>query len=648
MNFPISGNCSPDDGCSSVYRFVLYFYTKGSFLKKILLLAILFSTFLFSKDTLNPFLDQQMKVEAQLLEQNLTKEERATIQKKQHSEYQHFFMEYAANKKDNLAISNPYRMEISRLKIRISNNHQRGYKSAVLRDKALLHEYMMRNMFRDILNEVLRSTENKSKDFYEDKVDEILIKYFSEYKPLKMELYKEFTDTNKTGSIPQTIRETVKRIFLLEAVSRTFSAELVENRLNIYRAARLSEVKLFALASVVNESSLGQMLNPYLAPLNLDSSKLTVIIAIIALILIIQKIIYLIMNLILKHYHIKEEDVEYIHSHITKLFNIIVSFFIIQVILVVFFGVDTKSILVSKFFAVLYIILFTMLIYRSSNFLVHLRIDRIQSYKYLKKEVVNLVIKTGNVLIIMLAFILILYILGVNLTAVLSGLGIGGFAVAFAAKDSIANIFGSISILAGDLFEQGDWIEIDNMDGTVVEIGLRATTIRTFDNALISIPNFKLVNEGIKNWSRRSIGRRIKMIIGVTYESDFENIKKAIEEIRTMLREHPGIANERTQFQSFYRQPKLISAEDFKGVKRTTLVYMDEFADSSINILIYCFSRSVVWQEWLSVKEDVMYKVAEILKKYDLDFAYPAMTVHLAKEQGKDEEKKDQVVQHGF
>ena len=220
--------------------------------------------------------------------------------------------------------------------------------------------------------------------------------------------------------------------------------------------------------------------------------------------------------------------------------------------------------------------------------------------------------------------------------------------MAFAAKDSIANIFGSISILAGDLFEQGDWIEIDNMDGTVVEIGLRATTIRTFDNALISIPNFKLVNEGIKNWSRRSIGRRIKMIIGVTYESDFENIKKAIEEIRTMLREHPGIANERTQFQSFYRQPKLISAEDFKGVKRTTLVYMDEFADSSINILIYCFSRSVVWQEWLSVKEDVMYKVAEILKKHNLDFAYPAMTVHLTKEQGKDEEKKDQVVQHGF
>jgi MscS family membrane protein len=265
-----------------------------------------------------------------------------------------------------------------------------------------------------------------------------------------------------------------------------------------------------------------------------------------------------------------------------------------------------------------------------------MKLEHIQSSKYLKKEVVNLVIKSFNILMIIIAFILILYVLGVDLTAVLSGLGIGGFAVAFAAKDSIANIFGSISILAGDLFQQGDWIEIDKMDGTVVEIGLRATTIRTFDNALISIPNFKLVNEGIKNWSRRSIGRRIKMKIGVSYESDLDNIRKAIEEIRSMLKEHPGIANEKTTFHSYYRQPKIISAEDFKGVKRTTLVYMDEFADSSINILVYCFSRSVIWQEWLSVKEDVMYRIAEILMRYNLDFAYPALTIHQAKEHCND------------
>ncbi|HSR73285.1 MAG TPA: mechanosensitive ion channel family protein, partial [Sulfurovum sp.] len=223
-----------------------------------------------------------------------------------------------------------------------------------------------------------------------------------------------------------------------------------------------------------------------------------------------------------------------------------------------------------------------------------------------------------------------------NLTALLSGLGIAGAAVAFAAKDSIANLFGSVSILLGDVFEQGDWIETkDNTSGTVVEIGLRATTIRTFDNALISIPNFELANSGIKNWSRRSIGRRIKMNIGVTYESNFDDIRQAIEEIRVMLKEHPGIANESTTYQHLQRQAKLFSIEDLKGVKRTSLVYMDEFADSSINILVYCFSRSVVLNEWLEVKEDVMYKIADILKKNNLEFAYPALTLHYVEKENR-------------
>ncbi len=601
-------------------------------MKKLLVSILLFTSFLLADISLDTFLDRQMKIEKQMLDQNLTAEKRAALEKKQNGAYQEFFLQYATNKKENLQASNPYRTQISKLKLRLNRNEQRGNRTAVLRDKALLHEYMIRNLIRNVLNDVLRSTDNKSKAFYEDKVDEILLKYFSTYKPLDKAVYEVLEDSSKKGSLVDEIRKSVERNMLLESVSRTFSAKLVENRLNIYRTARLSEAKLFALAGAVNASPLGQMLNPYLAPLNLDSSKLTVLVVVILFILLIQKIIYLIMNLILKHYQVKEEDTDYINSHITKLFNIIVTLFIIQVILVVFLGVDTKSVLISKIFVILYIILFTILIYRGGNFLVHMKLEHIQSSKYLKKEVVNLVIKSFNILIILIAFILILYILGVNLTAVLSGLGIGGFAVAFAAKDSIANIFGSISILAGDLFQQGDWIEIDKMDGTVVEIGLRATTIRTFDNALISIPNFKLVNEGIKNWSRRSIGRRIKMKIGVSYESDLDNIRKAVEEIRVMLKEHPGIANEKTIFHSYYRQPKIISTEDFKGVKRTTLVYMDEFADSSINILVYCFSRSVIWQEWLSVKEDVMYRIAEILKRNDLDFAYPALTIHQAKE----------------
>jgi MscS family membrane protein len=254
-----------------------------------------------------------------------------------------------------------------------------------------------------------------------------------------------------------------------------------------------------------------------------------------------------------------------------------------------------------------------------------------RSSKVVKNEVINLVIKTINGLIIIISIIIILKIFGVNLTALLSGLGIAGAAVAFAAKDSIANVFGSISILVGNVFEQGDWIETSDVNGTVVEIGLRASTIRTFDNALISIPNSELSNKGIKNWSRRRIGRRIKMNIGLTYESNFKDIKKAIEDIRLMLQHHEGIANEHTSFNDPTREARLVSIEDFKGIKRTTLVYLDEFSDSSINILLYCFSKSVAWNEWLEVKEDVMYKIADILEKNNLEFAYPTMTIHQVK-----------------
>lgn len=129
------------------------------------------------------------------------------------------------------------------------------------------------------------------------------------------------------------------------------------------------------------------------------------------------------------------------------------------------------------------------------------------------------------------------------------------------------------------------------------------------------------------------------MKIGVTYESDFNDIRQAIEDIREMLKEHPGIANERTTFKYAQRQAKLVSMDDFKGVKRTSLVYMDEFGDSSINILVYCFSRSVVWNEWLEVKEDVMFKIAEILKRNHLEFAYPALTVHHAQKESTTDSK---------
>ena len=133
----------------------------------------------------------------------------------------------------------------------------------------------------------------------------------------------------------------------------------------------------------------------------------------------------------------------------------------------------------------------------------------------------------------------------------------------------------------------------------------------------------------MKNWNRRVIGRRIKMKLGVKYNSKVEDINNAVTAIREMLKEHKDIATVNTKYETrVSKNAKLVSKEDALGVKRTLLVYLDEFSDSSINILVYCFTKTTDWNEWLSVKEDVMYKVMQILEENDLEFAFPSLSIY--------------------
>jgi len=183
--------------------------------------------------------------------------------------------------------------------------------------------------------------------------------------------------------------------------------------------------------------------------------------------------------------------------------------------------------------------------------------------------------------------------------------------------------------LFSDVFSQGDWIVIDGKEGVVVEIGLRVTTLRTFDNALIAIPNGTFASKDVKNWDRRILGRRIKMKLGIKYNSRSEDIKNAINEIKVMLDQHPLIATVNTKYEHRKsRATRLVSEDDLQGVKKTLLVYLDEFGDSSMNILIYCFTKSVNWEEWLATKEDVMHKIMEIFEKNSLEFAFPSLSIY--------------------
>ncbi len=248
-----------------------------------------------------------------------------------------------------------------------------------------------------------------------------------------------------------------------------------------------------------------------------------------------------------------------------------------------------------------------------------------------RKELVNLVKQVIKVLIIIVAFLLILRKLGVDITGFVASLGLGGLMIAMASRDTVSNFFGSLKIIFDESFSQGDWIRVGDVEGTVVELGFISTKIRTFDNALISLPNAKLANEAVKNWDKRKVGRRIKMYIGVTYDAKRENLQNAVSQIEKMLKEHPEISTNSKI--AYIRRKSLVESSDLLGIKSTLLVHVDSFGDSSINILVYAFSKTTDWKKWLEVKEDVMMKIWKILEENDLEIAFPTQTIHLKNEE---------------
>jgi MscS family membrane protein len=237
-----------------------------------------------------------------------------------------------------------------------------------------------------------------------------------------------------------------------------------------------------------------------------------------------------------------------------------------------------------------------------------------------------------------ISFLLILIKFGVDIRGVLASLGIGGLAVALAAQNTLSNFFGLIKMIADKSFSIGDWIQTKDLEGTVVQIGFISTKIRTFDNALITVPNSTLANSSIKNWNKRKIGRRIKLNLTLTYNSKKENLQKAIDDIKAMLQNHPHIiTSEKVNYQEinqFYKQEqKLTSIDDKYGIKTTLLVYLDKFNDSSIDILVYTFTKTTSWDKWLEVKEDILFKIWQIIEQNNLEFAFPSSSIYIEKGQ---------------
>ncbi|MDH3216462.1 MAG: mechanosensitive ion channel family protein, partial [Candidatus Krumholzibacteria bacterium] len=144
----------------------------------------------------------------------------------------------------------------------------------------------------------------------------------------------------------------------------------------------------------------------------------------------------------------------------------------------------------------------------------------------LDDQLIPILRKSLKTFVGILAFLFIVQNLGYSVASLLAGLGIGGLAIALAAKDTLSNFFGSLTILIDRPFAAGDWIETGDTEGVVEDVGFRSTRIRTFAKTQVSVPNSVIANSAINNWSRMPI-RRIKMVVGVTYESTAEQLQKA-------------------------------------------------------------------------------------------------------------------------
>lgn len=250
-----------------------------------------------------------------------------------------------------------------------------------------------------------------------------------------------------------------------------------------------------------------------------------------------------------------------------------------------------------------------------------------------RKEVLNLLLKIAYFFIIIIMLLWILKILGFNISAIIASLGLGGLAVALAVKDMLANFFASVMLLFDNSFSQGDRIECGGVNGVVVEMGLRRTTIRTSDNALVLIPNSELANKSITNWSRRKAGRLIKLSIGLTYATTRTQVIQCASEIKKMLLSHPQIAQsddekEKLDFSVSFKQD-IISVDDYLGYKANVYVVLDELADSSINLLVYCFSRDISYGGYLLAKEEILLEIMRIVDSFGLSFAFPSQSVYV-------------------
>lgn len=254
--------------------------------------------------------------------------------------------------------------------------------------------------------------------------------------------------------------------------------------------------------------------------------------------------------------------------------------------------------LLDKTFLFLIILSFFWIILRIIDFIAH-----VFTYKAIKSEnkaddqLVPFLKELFKFVIYFIGFFVLLgYVFEVNALSLITGLGIGGIAIALAAKETLENLIASFTIFIDKPFTVGDLVKVDGIEGTIEKVGFRSTVLRSTDKTTIIIPNRAMIDGVLENMTRRNY-RRVKFNIGITYETDSEKIKNIIADINQFLEENVHTTDAAVTF--------------------------DSFADSALNIQILYLVENIEFNNYLKIKEEVNFKIIDIVHQHGSDFAYP-------------------------
>ncbi len=220
-------------------------------------------------------------------------------------------------------------------------------------------------------------------------------------------------------------------------------------------------------------------------------------------------------------------------------------------------------------------------------------------------RLVPVIIKIVKIVILFIIIASFLQSNGYSVTSLIAGFGIVGMAVGFAAKETIANVFGSLAVIWDRVYKVGDFIRFNGMEGTVKDINFRSTKIVTMDNYVINIPNNIMADSAITNLTTIR-ARRIDMLIGIEYSTPNEKIARAVEILKSVAIDNPKVEDD-------------------------PLAFVSELDSSQITLRLYVNSKTRIWAEHCLIKDEVIREIVRRFREEGINFAFPSQSIYIEK-----------------